>query len=169
MKVKARGNNLPRIKITNQFLIREMVYRKGPISRIEVAEELGLTLPTITTNVSMMIDKGLLREVPIPVRTRSLGRHTMLVEMVPESRKYLGVEIRGTLRRAVLVNLRGDILASASDDTMYPDYDKALGNAVELVRGIFTKNGISSGNIDAIGLCTPGLVDSQNGLLPDYR
>ena len=172
MKVKARGNNLPRIKITNQFLIREIIYRRGPVSRIEVSEELGLTLPTITTNVSMMIDKGLLREVPSPVRTKNLGRHTMLVEMVPESHKYLGVEIRGTLRRAVLVNLRGDILASASDDTMYPDYDKALGNAVELVRSIFTRNGISSRNIDAIGLCTPGLVDSQNGLLiihPGYQ
>lgn len=172
MRTKAKGNNLPRIKITNQFLIREMIYRKGPISRIEVAEDLGLTLPTITTNVSMMIDKGLLREVPSPVRTRSLGRHTMLVEMVPESRKYLGVEIRGTLRRAVLVDLKGNVIASASDDTMYPDYEKALKNAVELVRSIFAKKGIGPRNIEAIGLCTPGLVDPQSGLLvihPGYQ
>lgn len=165
MKTKARGNNLPRIKITNQFLIREMVYRRGPISRIEVAEELGLTLPTITTNVSMMIDKGLLREVPSPVRTKSLGRHTMLVEVVPESRKYLGVEIRGTLRRAVLADLKGNVIASASDDTMYHDYDLALGNAVELARSILAKKGIGPMHIDAIGLCTPGLVDPHEGLL----
>ncbi|MCR5443742.1 MAG: ROK family protein [Sphaerochaetaceae bacterium] len=172
MRTKARGNNLPRIKITNQFLIREMVYRCGPISRIEVAEALGLTLPTITTNVSVMIDKGLIREVPSPVKTRSLGRHTMLIEMVPESRIYLGVEIRGTLRRAVLTDMKGNIIARASDDTMYPDYDKALENAVQLSHSILAQKGIGPNNIDAIGLCTPGLVDSQNGLLvihPGYQ
>ncbi|MBR6085780.1 MAG: ROK family transcriptional regulator [Spirochaetales bacterium] len=172
MRTKARGSNLPRIKIANQFLIREMVYRKGPISRIEVAEELGLTLPTITTNVSMMIDRGLIREVPSPVRTKSLGRHTMLVEMVPESRRYLGVEIRGTLRRAVLADLKGNVIASASDDTMYPDYDKALENAVVLSRSILAQKGMGPNDVDAIGLCTPGLVDPHEGLLvihPGYQ
>ncbi len=172
MKTKARGSNLPRIKVTNQFLIREMVYRKGPISRIEIAEELGLTLPTITTNVSMMLDRGLLREIPSPVRTSSLGRHTMLVDMIPQARIYLGVEIRGSLRRAVIVDLRGNVQACASDDTMLTDYSEALDNAVALTRVILKERGIGPGNLDAVGICTPGLVDSQNGILmihPGYQ
>ena len=172
MKTKARGSNLPRIKVTNQFLIREMVYRKGPISRIEIAEELGLTLPTITTNVSMMLDRGLLREIPSPVRTSSLGRHTMLVDMIPQARIYLGVEIRGSLRRAVIVDLRGNVQACASDDTMLTDYPEALDNAVALTRVILKERGIGPGNLDAVGICTPGLVDSQNGILmihPGYQ
>ena len=172
MRIKARGSNLPRIKVTNQFLIREMVYRKGPISRIEIAEELGLTLPTITTNVSMMIDKGLLREVPGPVKTNSLGRHTMLVDIVPQARMYLGVEVRGSLRRIVIVDLRGKVLDCASDDTFYSDYLKALDNAVSLTRDLLQRRGIGSGNLDAVGICTPGLVDSQNGILivhPGYQ
>jgi len=172
MKMKARGGNLPRIKVTNQFLIREMVYRKGPISRIEVAKELGLTLPTITTNVNIMIDRGFLQEVSGPVKMNSLGRHTMLIDVVPNSRIYLGVEVRGSLRRAVLVNLRGKVIDCISDNTMFTDYHDALDNAVSIAKTLMRRNGRECGQIDAIGVCTPGLVDSQRGVLivhPGYQ
>ena len=172
MKLKTRGGNLPRIKETNQFLIREMVYRRGPISRIEIARELGLTLPTITTNVNTMIDKGFLQEVPGPVKTNSLGRHTMLIDIVPDSRIYIGVEIRGSLRRAVLVDLQGSVMDCISDNTMFTDYKDALDNAVSITRTLMSRRGRNSRQIDAIGVCTPGLVDSQKGILivhPGYQ
>ena len=31
------GNNLPRVKVQNQFSIKEIVYKFGPISRIEIS------------------------------------------------------------------------------------------------------------------------------------
>ena len=85
------GNNLPRVKIQNQFSIKEMVYMFGPISRIEVAERLGLTLPTITTSVSSMIKKGLFKEVEQENVTKSLGRRTMLVDIDENYKKVMGV------------------------------------------------------------------------------
>ena len=48
----ARGNNLPRVKLSNQSSILRMIYHCGPIKRAEIAERLGLTLPTITTNMN---------------------------------------------------------------------------------------------------------------------
>ena len=54
-----RGNNLPRVKISNQSSILRMIYHCGPIKRAEIAERLGLTLPTITTNINSMIADGI--------------------------------------------------------------------------------------------------------------
>ena len=87
------GNNLPRVKVQNQFSIKEIVYKFGPISRIEIAERLGLTLPTITTSVSSMIKNGLLKEVEQDHSVKSLGRRTMLVDINENSRRFMGIEI----------------------------------------------------------------------------
>ena len=46
-----QGNNLPRVKMTNQSSILRMVYHCGPITRADIARRLDLTLPTITAAV----------------------------------------------------------------------------------------------------------------------
>ena len=53
----ARGTNLPRVKKQNEALIKEIIYKYGPISRSKIAEMLSLTPPTITTNVSSLIER----------------------------------------------------------------------------------------------------------------
>ena len=41
----ARGTNLPRVKKQNEALIKEIIYKYGPISRGKIAEMLSLTPP----------------------------------------------------------------------------------------------------------------------------
>lgn len=153
------GRNLPRVKEVNQFLIREKIYRRGPISRIEIAESLGLTLPTITTNVNKMLASGIIQELPDAKRTGRLGRHTMLVDITPRSRLYMGVEIRRGFRRVVVVDLRGNVLSCASDEQRLNEYEDALANAADLARKHLTNE------IAAVGICAPGLVDTTAGEL----
>ena len=61
----ARGTNLPRVKKQNEALIKEIIYKYGPISRSKIAEMLSLTPPTITTNVSSLIERGLVYELSL--------------------------------------------------------------------------------------------------------
>lgn len=46
-----QGNNPVRVKKQNEVLVKEIIYKYGPISRSQIAERLSLTPPTITTNV----------------------------------------------------------------------------------------------------------------------
>lgn len=149
------GRNLPRIKEVNQFLIRENIYRNGPVSRNEVAGNLGLTLPTITTNISSMLNDGLLREIPVTTEKKTLGRHTMLVDFVPESRKYLGVEIRDGICRVVLVDLRGNILGSFIDVRPVAGYNAVLDRSAMLCSRILSECGMTADGVSAVGLCVP--------------
>ena len=43
-----KGSNHQMLKQKNSHLIRKFIYQNSPISRVEVAQELGLTTPTIT-------------------------------------------------------------------------------------------------------------------------
>ncbi len=159
------GRNLPRVKEINQFLIRETIYRKGPVSRIEIAETLGLTLPTITTNINKMLASGLIHEVEDTVSKNRLGRHTMLVDFVPGSRLYIGLEIRRGFRRVAVVDLRGNLVACAEDSSRLNDYDTAIENAAEITKALLSEKGIKIDEIKAVGICAPGLVDSEAGKL----
>ena len=57
-----QGNNLPGVKASNQSAILRMIYYYGAVQRMEIAERLGLTLPTITTNINKMLADGLVKE-----------------------------------------------------------------------------------------------------------
>ena len=162
---KSIRGNLPGIKIANQFAIREIIYKFGPISRLDIAERLGLTIPTITTNISIMLQRGLLKEVESHNKERLLGRKAMLVDFVPDSRFFIGIEIRGSLRRAVLTDLRGNVIASEADDAIYADYNDAMANAVLLCNHLLDTSHLSFDKCSGIGICTPGLVDRNSGKL----
>ena len=101
-----KGNNLPRIKVTNQALIREAIYKFGPISRLDISKRLDLTFPTITTNISLMLEDGLLIEESDGSPSSGRGRKTMLVDINPSSRLFMGVEMRRHASYAVIVDLK---------------------------------------------------------------
>ena len=60
------SGGLPEVRRQNRAHIREVIYRRAPITRTEIASELGLTLPTVTTSVAKMLEDGLLLESPSP-------------------------------------------------------------------------------------------------------
>ena len=159
------GNNLPRVKVQNQYAIKEIVYKFGPISRIEIAERLGLTLPTITTSVSTMIKNGLLKEVELSSDIKTLGRRTMLVDINENSRRFLGIEIRGFARSAVIIDTRGRVLASLRDERHVMDYMDAITSASSLAVQVVRKAGLDFPAIDGIGLTSPGIIDNHKGML----
>ena len=166
------GNNLPRVKIQNQFSIKEMVYMFGPISRIEVAERLGLTLPTITTSVSSMIKKGLFKEVEQEYVTKSLGRRTMLVDINENYKKVMGIEIRGSVRYVVIVDFRGNVIASAKDETPFTEYKAAMESAASLSMSLLENSSMTWDDLCGVGLTVPGIIDKEEGKLvihPGYK
>lgn len=169
---KSLGGNLPRIKIQNQFAIKEVIYKFGPISRIEVAQRLGLTLPTITTSVSMMLKKGLLKEVECDTSVKSLGRKAMLVDINEKYGYFLGIEVRGSLRRAIITDMRGNEVSSLSDETPYTEYKKSIESAAMLALSLINKASLRFDDILSIGLTIPGIVDKNEGTLvihPGYK
>ena len=169
---KSLGGNLPRIKIQNQFAIKEVIYKFGPISRIEIAQRLGLTLPTITTSVSMMLKKGFLKEVESSCSVKALGRKTMLVDINEKYGYFLGIEVRGTFRRAMITDMRGNEVYSLSDETPNKDYRNTIESAGMLALSLVDKACLHFDDILSIGLTTPGIVNKKDGILvmhPGYK
>lgn len=168
-----QGNNLPRVKMTNQSSILRMVYHCGPITRADIAKRLELTLPTITTNINAMISAGLVRELNAsePAGHRH-GRRSHLLDIVPDARRFIGVEMTGSESAVCLTDYRGQLLGSRSAPAPSRDYGENLDMTCSLVRELLERCRLTLAEVDGLGFCVPGLVDSQAGMLkvrPSYN
>lgn len=90
-----KGSNHLILKKNNYQLIKKYIYQHSPISRVEVAQNLSLTTPTITGMVTPMIAKGLLREATefASGEGKSVGRPRALLEFEPKAYYICGVDI----------------------------------------------------------------------------
>ena len=59
---KSRGASLLSLKALNQLQIRRSIYYNAPVTRQQIADQLGVSLPTVTTNVAQMLADGHLEE-----------------------------------------------------------------------------------------------------------
>lgn len=161
------GNNLPRVKVANQTAIKKMIYHYGPIMRSEISTRLSLTLPTITTNINSMINSGIVCEVENTDSSskNNIGRKANPVDIVDDSRYFIGLEMRKEFRHFCITNYRGKIIYSVADDTIIPDYDENIKKTCEIISQLLNLNTVSSDKIAGIGVCLPGIVDREEGKL----
>lgn len=167
-----QGSNPVRTKQMNHSAILRIIYHYGPLVRGEVAQRLGLTMPTITTSVNKMIAQGLVREIDEPVSTAAIGRKAHKIDIVSDAKRFAGVELRGSLRAACITDYRGNVLYSGLDETVCEDYDRGIQMSCALLCRLLDECGLTLEQLSGVALCVPGLVDSAHGILkihPGYN
>lgn len=165
MQIEQGANSL-RVKATNQSAILRTIYYYGPIKRAEIAKRLDLTLPTITTNVNSMISEGIVREVSVlgPDHT-GFGRKARPVEIIPEARHFIGIEITGTRRSISIVDYSGREVHSYHDGESCLDYDKNMARTCNIVAWCLEQCHLNWQDIHGICFGLPGVVDRAEGIL----
>ena len=157
-----------RLKQDNQAAIRKIIYLRGPVLRSAIAEDLHLTLPTITTNINAMLQNGILFEDRDNV-VMTPGRSALPVDIVPDSRYFIGVEITQLSRSVCICNYRGTVVYSSMDNTFYESYGEVMSSAAQLVQCALQSTVVPKAKIHGIGVCLPGLIDSEAGKLLAHR
>lgn len=85
----------------------------GPLSRTELARRLDLSQGSLTRLTKPLIESGLLVEVPeagTPAQARQ-GRPSQPLDVVAESRTFLGFKITEDMVHGVVTTLRSEVLA----------------------------------------------------------
>lgn len=85
----------------------------GPISRSEIARKLDLSAGSLTRLSTPLIESGLLVEVGERVG-EGAGRPSRLLDIIPESRHFIGLKVTGDEILGVATDLRASVLATAS-------------------------------------------------------
>lgn len=153
-----KTGGLSEVRRRNRTHIREIIYRRAPITRTEIAHELGLTLPTVTTSVAQMLEDGLLTETLMAEPAGSAGgRPPLLLGFNPEAGRALGVELGPYETAVVLTDLVGNPVAQ----TLLPavqEYDEMLEQLETALRPYLNED-----KPMGVGLGLPGFVSRESG------
>lgn len=125
----------------------------GPISRSEIARRLGLSPGSLTRLSTPLIESGLLVESGERVEG-SRGRPSVLLDIVPESRHFIGVKLTGDGVLGVVTDLRASVLGSA----YRPLVSREPAEVVDVVSAVVREVAATVPSVTALGIGVGGLV-----------
>lgn len=157
-----KGNNHQLIKQNNLRLILRHIYMHSPISRVEIAHDLGLTTATITGLVAPLLSQGLLKETEArPEEGKGAGRPRVMLEFAPDSYYCCGVDIGPYQINYVLTNIRGEVIHKRHTTNTLDVYHKTLKLLQDEIPDFLAEAGAPIEKILGIGICLPGLIDGS--------
>ncbi|HEX8600631.1 MAG TPA: ROK family transcriptional regulator [Chloroflexia bacterium] len=147
-------------KTYNSRLVLKTIYDQGRISRADVARATHLTRTTVSDLVADLQEKGLVEEVGMG---RSLGgRSPVLLSVIDDARHVISLDLANDELRGAVVNLRNEVIRTIT----LPVGDRAGDEALTLVYDLLDKLVYATDRqILGIGIGTPGLVDTTNGVV----
>jgi predicted NBD/HSP70 family sugar kinase len=145
------------IRNINRQIVLNYVREREPISRAEIAREMGLQRSTISTIVDQLQADGLIEEVGAGVSTG--GRRPTLLRLRTVGAVAIGVDITPSRTTIATSDLAGRVLQQEQFATN-PDYPEMLSRVIERVRALSRSK---KGMIESVGMSVPGLVDPETG------
>lgn len=161
MKQSSRINvNL--MKDYNKQLVLRTIQKHGPISRVEVANRIDLSRPSVSEIVSILIEEQWIEEKSSEVKVR--GRQPIPLDINKEKKVIIGLEIGAYSTKVIVSNLKAEILneiAIEMDVHKNPnEMIEYLGNQINLITERYKANQIE---VLGIGVGMHGLVDTEKG------
>ncbi len=141
----------------NERRLLEVIQQQGPSSRAMLARTSGLTAPTVSKAVDVLLARGLLEELD-PV-DQPLGRPGRLVRMAAESAAVLGVVFDSSTCCVVAAGLDGMVTEQQTRRVATPEtYADVIDLVEQECRGLLAA---VSGTVHGIGISVPGLVNER--------
>jgi predicted NBD/HSP70 family sugar kinase len=127
----------------------------GAQSRAQLAKKSGLSAPTLTRLVRPLLEAGVLVESD-SVRTPGRGRSSVLLDVIADDYRYVGVKLTSESIYAVLTNLRAEVLASEA----LPEPSLNVLDVVSSVAGVVARMETRAGRqVQGVGVTVGGRVD----------
>lgn len=143
------------LKNLNTDIVRDLIYKSGPISKPEIAEQTALSLPTVTKRVNILLKEGWIRETGRS--GEGVGRKAAKYEADRSHNTILLLYESGGFS-AALVDLTGEIRY----EKRYVYHKEYEQNYLDFLCGCI-KELIAKveGTVLSIGITVPGVVRSS--------
>ena len=148
--------NAAKYKILNYMLNR------GNVFKLELAQELNLSMPTVLSNINELMATGLIVEVGESRNTG--GRKAHAVGIQKNYRYSLGVDITANHIGIVLVNLGGEVIAQERAREKFEPNTAYLLRLSERVKDFCTRQQMKE-KLLGIGISLPGIVNEKERIL----
>lgn len=160
-----RGAGPEYMRELNLLIVLDAFRIAGQMSRASVARATGLSAPTASKSVQQLVEAGLLVEQGF--ESGNIGKPATRVSFNAACGSVLGIDLGGTHLRMVVSDLAGGFSSrsiEAIDASSGPD--AILGRIAEVGKEMLAD---APAPLMAIGLATPGIVDTETGVVGRAR
>jgi glucokinase-like ROK family protein len=149
-----------RAESATQAKVLKLLRDEGPLSRVELADRLGVSRTTMAAEVGRLVEQELAAEVG-PAASRG-GRRSTLVDLAPSVR-FVGVAVGATGMSVAVTDGRLAVLGQLHRDVdVREGPERVLATAIELARGVLSEQGVD--RPAGVGIGVPGPVDFHGGV-----
>ena len=162
-----RGSNLHALGGFNQTVVLDTIRRTpAGLSRVEIAEQTGLSAQTVSNVCRRLLDAGVIREAGI--RNLGVGKPRTILQLDPSGHYAIGVHIDPAVITYVLLNIEGHVLAHTETRTpSAADPGAVITEMRNSVEAIIVSAGIDRQRVLGVGIASPGPIDMNLGVVLD--
>lgn len=158
--------NLRRHLAQTELYVFRLVYEKGPISQVKVAQLLGLTRARISTIVKKLRELQLVIEAGKGMSSEGRGRKEVLLAVNPDAGFVISIHMAFDHFTVGLLNLTGKVLKKVSQPfQLNAPPPIVLSSVSETVRQTITEHQIQKQKIFALVITIPGVIDYRKGVV----
>lgn len=149
----------------NRKLILEYVRKHGPISRADIRRGLGMSFPTVSANVKLLLEANYLLEVGDG--DNAIGRKSTLLAFNCRRVYVLGIDMGRSEIRVMLADLYGEEIAYLKETNVDNGVGQqgVGGQLVRMVDDVVAQGGIQKSDLRCICMGIPGICDRNSGKL----
>lgn len=151
------------VKKLNKNRIFRLIYNSDKISRQEIADQLGLSLPTVNQNLKMLMEDGLIEYVGNFTSTG--GRRAQAITIDNNARKAISVNIKADYINVDVVGLKGQIIYSMAIKAHFSKSSAYIEKLTDAVRHAVDYVGADADDILGVGITVPGILDDEKQIL----
>jgi len=163
----AAGINSSDIKLHNISAILLNLLHNENVSRVSLAQLIGVSTATITNLVAELVAQGLIIEEGF-VRHNgqaNVGRPQKALSLVPNARYAIGIHIDVGRVNITLTNIYGQILEKDSfEHQLNTAWHQVMNQIVIAAETVVRKSNIDQNDIVGAGVAASGLIDPKTGV-----
>jgi len=158
-------NNKDKIDLrkVNRNRVYRLIYQEGAVSKPEIAQRLGISLPTAIQNVKLLQKEGFLQEGKSMESTG--GRKAVAVTLTKNVRYSIGIDITRNHISAVIINLKAEVIASEQINRAFENATEYYADICNIMNQMINQSGIDPQCILGVGFSVPGIMSKDGQLL----
>ncbi len=163
LSLKSEISSTAAVRAHNLSLTLNLIRDQGMITRAEIIRITGLSAPTISSLVNILIASDFVREGGIGLS--SGGRKPVVLEFNYEARKIMGIDMGATHITIIVMNLKGEVTKHFS---CHMDVLSKPAESLQVIRtaveGILADSNLTEKDLLGIGFTVPApLVNEKTG------
>jgi predicted NBD/HSP70 family sugar kinase len=149
------------LRAINERSVLDLIHRRGPLSRAQVARVSGLSKPTVSLALTGLLEARLVREVG---RSRGeRGPSALLYELNPSAGWVVGIDVGRRWARAAIADIAGHVVARRDERAKVASAKTLIGQIGSIARRLAGDAGVEWSQVTHAVLGSPGVFDPVHG------